>query len=87
MGIMRGRIAGGVAILWHKKLGSVINVIRTQADWCIAVHLKLSNQELIILNVYTPYVCTQNEDIYMERLGFVNSFIHENQCTRVCVCV
>ena len=60
MGIVRGRIAGGVAILWHKKLDFVINIIRTQADRCIAVHLKLSNKELIILNVYTPYECPQN---------------------------
>lgn len=39
MGIMRGRIAGGVAILWHKKLDSVIKVIRLEVDWCIAVQL------------------------------------------------
>lgn len=85
MGIVRGRIAGCVAILWHKKLDSVINVIRTQADWCIAVQLKLSNRELINLNVYTPYECPQTEDFYMERLGFLNSFNYENLFTSVCV--
>lgn len=84
-GIVRGWIAGGVAILWHKKLDSVINVIRTQVDWCIAVQLKLRNKELIILNIYTPYECPQNEDIYKERLGFLNSFINDNQFTSVCV--
>lgn len=54
MGIVKGRIAGGVAILWRKKLDSVITVVRTGVDWCIAVHLKLENKELVILNVYTP---------------------------------
>lgn len=52
MGIVRGRISGGVAILWHKKLDSVINVIRTGVDWCIVVQLKFKNRELTILNVY-----------------------------------
>lgn len=64
MGVVRGRIAGGVAILWHKKLDSVMNVIRFELDWCIAVQLKINNKELIILNVYTPYECQQNEDEY-----------------------
>lgn len=39
LGIKRGRIPGGVAILWNKKLDSAINVIRLGVDWCIAIHL------------------------------------------------
>lgn len=35
LGIKRGRISGGVAILWNKKLDSAINVIRFGVDWCI----------------------------------------------------
>lgn len=53
LGIVRGRIAGGVAILWHKKLDAVINVIRLEVDWCIAVQIKMNNKEFSILNVYT----------------------------------
>lgn len=75
MGVVRGRIAGGVAILSHKKLDSVMNVIRFELDWCIAVQLKINNKELIILNVYTPYECQQNEDEYLNRLAFINSFM------------
>ena len=54
MGIVRGRIAGGVAIIWHKKLDTMINVIRLEAHWCIAVQIRMNNKEFIILNVYTP---------------------------------
>ena len=55
MGIVRGRIAGGVAIILHKKLDTMINVIRLEADWCIAVQIRMNNKEFIILNVYTPH--------------------------------
>ena len=55
MGIVKERIAGGVAILWHKKLDSVISVIRLEVDWCIAVQITINNKEFTILNVYTPY--------------------------------
>ena len=37
MGIVRGRISGGVAILWNKNLDSSINVVRLCANWCIAI--------------------------------------------------
>ncbi len=85
LGIVRGRIAGGVAILWQKKLDSMINVIRLEADWCIAVLIKINNKEFSILSVYTPYEALENEDEYLNGLAFINSFISENQATSVFV--
>ena len=85
MGIVRGRIAGGVAVLWHKKLDTVISVIRLEVDWCIAVQFKSNNREFIVLNVYTPYECKDNEDDYLFKLAFINSFIQDNQCTCIYV--
>ena len=85
MNIVRGRIAGGVAILWHKKLDSVLSVVRTDVDWCIAVQLKMGSKCITILNVYTPYECSQNEDLYLSRLAYISSFMHEHQSTSVCV--
>lgn len=58
-GIVEGQIAGGVAILWHKKLESVTSVIRTGVDRSKAVHLRLKNKEFVILNVYTPRLFTE----------------------------
>ena len=84
-GIVRGRIAGGVAILWHKKLDAVINVIRLDVDWCIAVKVKCDDREFVILNVYMPFESQQNEDEFMHRLGFISSFIMDNSCTSVYV--
>ena len=85
LGIVRGRIAGGVAILWHKKLDSVINVIRLEVDWCIAVRIQMHNKEFSILNVYTLYESQQNEDEYLNRLAFINYFISDNHSTSVLV--
>lgn len=76
--IIRGRIPGGVAILWNKRLDLLVNVLRLDVDWCIGVQLSYSGRELIILNVYTPYECIQNEAEYLNRLAFIYSFI---QCS------
>lgn len=83
MGIVRGRIPGGVAILWNKKLDSLINVVRLGVDWCIAIQFTHNDNELIILNVYTPYECHQNEDEYLNRIAFINSFIQDNTYSSV----
>lgn len=85
MGIVRGRIAGGVAIIWHKKLNTIINVIRLEADWSIAVQIRIINKEFTILTVYTPYESQQNEDEYLNRLAFINDFISGNLSTSVYV--
>ena len=85
LGIVRGRIAGGVAIVWHEKLDSVINILRLNVDWCIAIQLKISNKIFTILNVYTPFECLNNEDEYMNRLAFIHSFIADNMSTQ-CLC-
>lgn len=83
MGIVRGRIAGGVAIMWHKKLDTIIKVIRLEADWCIAVQIRMNNKDFVILNVYTPYESQKNEDEYLNRLAFINSFISVSSFTSV----
>lgn len=64
LGIKKGRIPGGVAILWNKKLDAAINVIRFGVDWCIAVHFAQQDKEFIILNIYTPYESPHNEEDY-----------------------
>ena len=84
-GIIRGRIPGGVAILWHKRLDSVVNVVRLETDWCIGVQVRMNNKEFIILNVYTPYEASHNDDEYVYKLSFINSFIADNCCTTVLV--
>lgn len=85
LGIVRGRIPGGVAILWRKKYDPVISVIRLNVDWCIGVKVTWGNNVFIILNIYTPFECHDNEAVYLQRLAFIGSFIEESKCTCIYV--
>lgn len=60
LGIVCGRIPGGVAILWHKKYDSLISVFRLEVDWCIAIKVEHNKNVFVIFNVYTPYEFCQN---------------------------
>ena len=42
------------------------------------MQLKIDNKVFTILNVYTPYECQENEDVYLNSLA-LNQFIHDNQ--------
>ena len=83
-GIVRGKIPGGVAILWHKKLDSVISVVRLESECCIGIQIKCYNKEFIILNIYTPYESRHNDNC-VNRLAFISSFISDQQCTSMYV--
>ena len=80
---VRGRIPGGVAILWHKRLDPLVTVIRLDVDWCIGVRFNVNNREFVILNVYTPFESRHNEDEFLHRLGFINSFISDHPCSSI----
>ena len=81
LGLVRGRISGGVAIFWQKKYDPVITVIRLDVDWAIAIKVSFEKNDFIILNVYTPFECHKNENEFLNRLGFISSFITESECT------
>ena len=49
------------------------------------MRIQINNIEFSILNVYTPYESQQNEDEYLNRLAFINSFISDNHSTSVLV--
>ena len=83
--IVRGRIPGGVAILWNKKYDQLVNVVRLDVDWAIGIEFNCSDRKLIILNIYTPYGCSQNEDAYLNRLAHIMSFIQDNLSTCIYV--
>ncbi len=69
--ILRGRIPGGVAIFWRKKLDPLVTVMRLDVDWCIGIKVMHDKNVFIILNVYTPYECHKNENEYLNKLAFI----------------
>jgi len=79
---VRGRIPGGVAILWHKKYDPLVSVIRREVDWCIAIQV-VHKTVFVILYVYTPYESNQNEDEYLHRLACISYFVKESAHTNI----
>ena len=50
-------------------------------DWAIGLEFSCNDKKCIIVNVYTPYECYQNEAEYLNRLGCIMSFIQDNPST------
>ena len=84
-GIMQGRYSGGVAILWRTRLCKYIKPMDLNVGWCTGIEVTMETSKFVILNVYLPYQSRENEDIYLEYLGFLKTFIDEIQCTNIAI--
>lgn len=56
-------------------------MVRLDVDWAIGIEFNCGDKNFIILNIYTPYECSQNEEEYLNRLACVMSFIQDNAST------
>ena len=83
--IVRGRIAGGVAILWNTKYEHIISELRLGVDWAVGIMVSYNNRQLAIINVYMPYEKPENVEECDSRLAFVKSFMEELPTTSVCI--
>jgi len=83
--IVKGRIAGGVAILWNVKYDSMVKIVRLNVDWAIGLEFNFNGKIFIILNVYTPYQSYDHVDEYVSRLACIQSFIEDNSSTCIYV--
>ncbi|MGL5566765.1 MAG: endonuclease/exonuclease/phosphatase family protein, partial [Plesiomonas sp.] len=75
--LVKGRIPGGVAVLWHKKYDNMVKVLRLGIDWAIGLEVQCGSSKFVILNIYTPYECPENEDKYINCLASVLTFIKD----------
>ena len=80
-GIIQGRYSGGVALMWKANISQYINQLEIDSDWCVAVEVCMGSVKLVIVNIYMPYQCYNNEDQYLENLGYITSLIEELNCT------
>ena len=84
-GIIQGRFSGGVAIMWRAELSKFIKAIDLNVDWCTAIEVATAGTRFIILNVYLPYQSHENEDLYIEYLGFLKSVIDDMNHTNIVI--
>ena len=85
MKIVKGRIAGGVAILWNRRYDPMVKVSRLNVDWAIGLEVYSNGKRITILNIYTPCESYEAEDEFLNRLAFIHSFIEDNESTCVYV--
>lgn len=81
--LIRGRIAGSVAILWNIKYDSVVKVVCLNVDWAIRLECNCNGKKCTVLNIYTPYESYEPEDELLNRLAFIQSFIEDNSSSCV----
>ena len=68
---------GGVAIMYRKNLAKYIRQFQTNLDWCNAIEINIASRKVIVINVYMPYQCEQNRELYTQCLGALKSLIDE----------
>lgn len=81
--LIQGRISGGVAILWHTRYEHLIREIRLNVDWAVGIEIKYEDKKFVIINIYSPYECLENESDYLEKIAFIAAFVSELDTTSV----
>jgi exonuclease III len=76
-GLVAGHPPGGVAILWHSRLDSHIKPVDINCSFAAAIEVNLGSKKFFVVNVYLPYQCPANEELYVDCLGALESAIEE----------
>ena len=54
-------------------------------DWCSGIRIQSGDSATVVINVYLPYECRDNEDTYISDLTAISNIIDEIDCTSVLV--
>lgn len=80
-GLVAGHPPGGVAILWRDSLDSRVKPLVTNLSWCSGIEIEDNQRKVVILSVYLPYQCNENEEKYLECLGELSALLQELDTT------
>ena len=83
--VVQGRYSGGVAFMWRKELSKHVKRINLDVDWCLAIEISMEDTKFTLFNVYMPYQIAENEDKYIESLGYIKACLDENACTNFAI--
>ena len=86
-----GRPYGGVAILWRKMLEKSVELLDFDDDRIYG--LNLSTRSILdncvvkacIINVYMPYDCRDNNEIFVDYIGRLEACVNESTSGSVCL--
>ena len=75
LGFIQGHPPGGVAILWRKQYDSIVKPLTFSYDWIVGIELSFNSKSCVILNVYMPYECQDNEEAYQHNLASIECIL------------
>ena len=81
--IISGRPFGGTAILWHKSLKAT--VISNFDNSIMGLTVQLLDALLSVVNVYLPYCCDGNTELFWDYLGKFGNMIDGLHSTNFCI--
>ena len=73
-GVLVGRPYGGLGFMWKNSLDECVTIVNYDYDWMCCIKLSSANKDMYIINVYLPYECTDNHDMYMDYLSKIAVF-------------
>ena len=83
--ILAGRPYGGVAILIRKLLRPVCEFEFYDDTRMIGLEVKHLKERLYFINVYLPYQCPDNYDLYAEYLGKISAIVEDCHSTKIAI--
>ena len=83
--ILTGRPYGGVAILIRKLLRPVCEFEFYDDTRMIGLEVKHLKERLYFINVYLPYQCPDNYNVYAEYLGKISAIVEDCHSTKIAI--
>jgi exonuclease III len=83
--VLRGRPYGGLGILWRKSIGQCCSVVPYDDPRILGLEVSTDSNRALIVNLYMPYDCSDNEDDFMYYLGKISDIIETHSNSHVFV--
>ena len=84
--IQRGRPYGGLAILWNKKMHVSVQHIDLDNKNMDAIVISLCGKNIVLVNVYFPTNCTENDVCISEYIGDLCSLWNKDNDSELIIC-
>ena len=83
--ILSGLPCGGLAILSRRKIRPICNFIFYDDTRIMDIQIKNRDECFYFVNVYLPYQCPNNYDLYVEYLGKLSAIIEDYESNKVAI--
>ena len=74
LGVLRGRPYGGVGFVWKHAIDEYVSIIDCDYDWLCCIKVSNHSKDFYLLNVYMPYECEDNRDVYNDYMSKIVAF-------------